>query len=102
MRVYKKNGANYEIEWEYDQKINFAHAICAADIHGQRYAVVGHRKDARDLLLIQCCNGQYQVELLDHDVGPANVLHSVVEGTDVLLAANREINEVAYYTLREM
>ena len=41
------------------------------------------------------------MELLDHDIGPANVLHFKLEGKDILLSANREINEVAYYELRE-
>ena len=45
--------------------------------------------------------GEYRVGVIDRDVGPANVLHAVVDGKDVLLSANREINEVAYYELSE-
>ena len=33
--------------------------------------------------------------------GAANVLHYVYEGKDVVIAANREINEIARYELTE-
>ena len=47
-------------------------------------------------------DGEYVVEVLDRDVGPANVLHSVVDGRDIILSANRETNEVAYYTVNSL
>ena len=34
-------------------------------------------------------------EIIDENVGPANVLHFVKDGKDVLVAANREIDEIA-------
>ena len=50
---------------------------------------------------MEYAGGEYRVGVIDRDVGPANVLHAVVDGKDVLLSANREINEVAYYELSE-
>ena len=54
---------------------------------------------ARDLLAVRFRDGQYTVEILDHDVGPANAVSFELDGQIRILAANREINEVAYYTV---
>ena len=43
-------------------------------------------------------NGGYREELLEEDTGAANVLHfRNRRGQDVLVAANREIDEVAMF-----
>ena len=99
LRVYHRDGDGYTPVFEYGRPLEFAHAICAGVICGGPMAVIGHRKGERDLLAVEYAGGDYRVSLLDHDVGPANVMHAVVEGKDVLLSANREINEVAYYEL---
>lgn len=101
MTVYKKGPQGYSHAFVYPEKIPFAHAICGATICGKPSAVVGHRKGNRDLLLVTFERGEYRVTVLDHDVGSANVMHCVVDGKDVLVSANREINEVAYYTLTD-
>lgn len=100
LRVYKHSEGGWEKVYQYEKPIAFAHAICAGDICGKARAIIGHRKEDRDLLAVSYSDG-YHVELLDHDIGPANVLHFKLEGKDILLSANREINEVAYYELRE-
>ncbi len=101
LAVYKKNNGAFEKVWQYEKQIPFAHAICKAQLGGREVAVVGHRKGERDLLMISREDGEYHVEILDHDVGPANVLY-YHKDQDILLAANREINEVAYYTLEDI
>lgn len=65
-------------------------------------AIIGYRKGERELLAVYWNDGEYVVEVLDRDVGPANVLHSVVDGRDIILSANRETNEVAYYTVNSL
>ena len=42
---------------------------------------------------------EYVYEIIDEDRGPANVFRFVRDGKDVLIAANRETDEVAMYTL---
>lgn len=101
LRVYRWENGTYRQVWQAAQPLPFAHAICAASIGEKQYVVVGHRQGARDLLLVSYTAGRYRTETIDRDVGPANVLHSVVDGKHILLSANREINEVAYYTLKE-
>ena len=99
LRVYKLCGGSYKQIFEYEKKIEFAHAICAGNLQGKDVAIIGHRKGDRDLLAVSYENSGYHVELLDHDVGPANAMYMKVDGKDVIISANREINEIAYYTV---
>ena len=99
LKVYKKQGDTYEKVFEYEKKLPFIHAICPAVFDGHEIAIVGYRSEERDLLAVRFLNGAYQVEILDHDVGPANARAAVVDGKTVVVSANREISEVAYYTL---
>ena len=42
---------------------------------------------------------QNQAQTLDQGCGAANVMHYVQEGKDIIIATNREINEIAMYEL---
>lgn len=101
LRVFKQRDGRFEKVFEYEKKIEFAHAICASRIGDKPFAVIGYRKGDRDLLAVKYESGNYVVEVLDHDVGPANAISFALEGKARVLSANREINEVAYYTLSE-
>ena len=101
LKVFKKTSGVFEPVFEYEKKIAFAHAICASEISGKSFAVIGHRKGDRDLLAVKHTDSGYTVETLDHDVGPANAISFRLDGKTRILSANREINEVAYYTLSE-
>lgn len=102
LKVFKETAGRFEPVFVYDKKIEFAHAICGAEYKGTEFAVVGHRKGDRDLLAVSCRSGRYTVEVIDHNVGPANVLSVQVDDRTVILSANREINEIAYYTVTEV
>ena len=95
LRVFKAG----ELVFEYEARIPFAHAICKAELGGRPIAVIGHRKEARDLLAVSFREGAYRVDVLDHDVGPANALSYELDGKTMVLSANRETNEIALYTL---
>lgn len=99
LAVYKKTGDSFEKVFEYAEKIPFAHAICRAEIDGETMAIIGHRKGDRDLLAVRYGRDGYYTELLDHDVGSANVLFAKIAEKNIIISANREINEVAYYTV---
>ena len=101
LSIYKYSNGNYKKQWQYDKEVPFAHALCGASICRQNVAILGHRKGSRDLLMVRWEDGAYQTETIDHDTGAANVLYRAVDGRDVVIAANREINEVAYYTFEE-
>ena len=100
LRILKRMDGRFEPVFVYDKKLPFLHAICAAEMEGRPLAVIGNREGDRDLMAVYYGDGAYRVEVLDHDVGPANVCSFQRNGQTVLLAANREINEIAYYILR--
>lgn len=78
----------------------FGHSIWGGTVCGGPAAFVGHRKGARNLLGITYENG-YHMEVLDSDVGSANVLKYDYRGGEYLVSANREINEIAFYAIEK-
>ena len=101
--IYKKTEGTYQKVYDFPEDAPFTHAIYGGDLCGIPSFVVGHRKGKRNLFVIRYNKetGSYGYEIIDEDVGPANVLHFVKDGIDVLVAANREIDEIAYYTITE-
>lgn len=59
--------------------------------------MLGNRKDGRDLIRLHHRGGTYEVEVIDHDCGPANCWGYTHEGSDYIISANRETDEVALY-----
>ena len=54
--------------WEDPQRRDFLHAIWAGRLAGSVCAVMGNRKDGRDLLRVWFENGGYHVEVIDHKI----------------------------------
>ena len=80
------------------------HATWACELLGKPTWIVGWRKGTKDTIAITWNpeSGTYQTEYIDRNTGCANALHFVnKEGRDVIVATNREINEVALYTFTE-
>lgn len=100
--IYKKKDQKFEKVYEYEKSAEFTHAIFGGDICGQKTLVVGHRKAERNLIAFTYNKetNAYEAKILDEDCGPANVFHYVNEGEDIVISANREIDEVAMYTFR--
>lgn len=99
--VYHHSEKGFVPVYNYDGNVDFAHAICACEICGVPTVVIGYRKGNRYLISI-CFDKEtkeYNATVLDKDVGSANVMHDIVDGRDILISANREINEVAYYII---
>lgn len=93
LRIYKGGEAVYE----YPEKLPFLHAIWAGTLRGRPTAVIGHRQGARRLLAFTYEGGAYRFRTLDDDRGPANVYGCQIDGKDILVACNRETDEVAMY-----
>ncbi|MDY4522294.1 MAG: hypothetical protein SPD80_01710 [Atopobium sp.] len=93
----KEQPDTFQKVWEDSQKHDFLHAIWSGFLAGQACAVLGNRKDDRDLLRLYYKDGAYGVEVIDHDCGPANVWVFQNDGNDVIISANRETNEAALY-----
>lgn len=76
------------------------HALWGGKILGETSLVIGHRKALGRLMLIKYNEStqKYEYTLIDEGRGPANVNHYVDEdGKDVIIAANRETDEIAAY-----
>lgn len=101
MRIYKKQNGRFQKVYEYGRKLPFCHAFYGGTLCGKPTLVVGHRAGARDFLAFTYDSetGSYQAEWIDHGRGPANTLHYQLHGKDVLVATNRETDEVALYEL---
>jgi len=104
LAIYHLDDNNrYQKVWEYGEPCEFLHAIWAGSLLGKPSWVVGHRKGKRNTMLIRWSPEQgYTAELIDQNTGAANVLHFVNQaGEDVIIATNREIDEIAMYTFTE-
>lgn len=100
--IYKEWGDTFERIYTYPQKLEFLHAIYGGELCRRPGLVIGHRKGARLLLAIRSDRrGSYKCQILDSGRGAANVLHYCKDGRDYLIAANRETDEIAMYTLEE-
>jgi len=100
--VWHEGAGGFAPVWTLAEDAPFSHAICGGMIAGAPTFVTGHRAGKKALLAIRYerAAGQYSVTVLDEGRGPANVMHFVnAAGVDVLIAANRETDEVALYEL---
>lgn len=98
---------NYVPQWKYgepESATEMAHATWAGELLGRPAWVVGWRKGTKDTIAItwNAEAGSYKTEFIDRNTGCANALHFVdKDGRDVIVGTNREIDEVAYYTITE-
>lgn len=106
LTIYHLDGdGRYVPQWKYpapERDTEMLHATCADVICGKPTWVVGWRKGTRDTIAITWdeAAGTYATEYLDRETGCANAMHFVnARGEDVVIGANREIDEVALYTL---
>ncbi len=98
LTIYKNKGGKFEPVYTCEKKMPFLHAIWGANIEGKEYAFIGNRQEDRELLAIHYDNG-YVIEILDQGAGPANCMYFKDGDAHKLIAANRETDEIAIYTL---
>lgn len=99
--ILKENGGTYETVYTSPEKLEFLHALCGGVIGGKPRVVVGMRGGSRNLVAYayDAATHSYTSEVIDTDCGSANVLHFVKDSNDIIVSANREINEIALYTV---
>ena len=102
IKIYKKVDGKYTCVKTFDKTYEFAHGIWGAEIFGKGAAIIGHRKAERDLLACTYDGSDYVMEVLDHDVGPANVRVYDKGGKVGLVSTNREINRIAFYEIESL
>lgn len=98
---------NYVPQWKYDRpekETEMLHATWACELLGKPSWIVGWRKGTKNTIAISwdAEAGTYTTEFIDQNTGCANAMHFVnSEGKDVVVATNREIDEVAMYIIEE-
>ena len=99
VKIYKRVNGAYACVKTFEEKYEFAHGIWGTEIDGKGIAIVGHRKGKRDLLACKYDGSSYVMEVLDEDVGPANVRCYAKGAKTGLVSTNREIDEIAFYEI---
>ncbi|PHV69647.1 hypothetical protein CS063_14590 [Sporanaerobium hydrogeniformans] len=98
--IYKKHKDSYQLDYEYPEKLDFLHALYGGKLWGKSRVIVGNRQGEKKLLSFSVDEkGKYEVEELDSGYGAANVMVYRKNQEDILVAANRETDEIAMYTL---
>lgn len=99
--IYKNINGTFEQVYEYEKDAEFLHAIYGGNLCGKPALVIGHRQGARNLMAFTYNEDgcKYQMEIIDPNCGSANVFHYIRDGKDVMIATNREIDEVAMYEI---
>lgn len=103
VRFYKKQDGEFKPVYEFEEKRDFLHSIYGGDLCGTPVLITGHRKAERDLMMFyyDAEEKTYKMDYIDKDCGSANVYHYVKDGKDMLVSTNREIDEVALYTIEK-
>jgi hypothetical protein len=101
LRIFRLVDGKYVLDYTYPEKLDFLHAIWSGKINGQPTVLLGHRKGNRDLFTLTYDKAQktYVRQTLDEDHGPANVTFIETADQQIIVATNRETNEVAMYVL---
>ncbi len=97
----------YVPQWKYprpEKETEMIHATWTCELLGVPTWIIGWRKGTKQTIAISWDSGagDYKTELIDKDTGCANAMHfKNSKGQDVIVATNREIDEVAMYTITE-
>ncbi|GAB1482593.1 hypothetical protein MASR2M78_14090 [Treponema sp.] len=98
--IYKKKNGKFLplIEHEYE----FGHVVWGGKILGKPAFIIGGRKGSRELNLFQwdASSASIKRSLIDNTGGPSNIAVWNKADSDVILAANREIGEIALYEIK--
>ncbi len=100
--IYRNEDGGFKRVYEYGEKAEFAHSIYGGSLCGRPAVVIGHRKGKRNLIAFFWNEEKkdFDTQILDEDCGSANVYHYEKDGKDIIISTNREINEIAMYTIQ--
>ena len=103
IKIYKKADGKYTCVKTFEGSYEFLHGIWGAEILGKGMAIIGNRKGDRDLMACYYDGKDYVLEVLDHNVGPANTRVYKKPGNKLgILSTNREIDEIAFYEIESL
>lgn len=102
VKIFKRKQSGEFVKiYEREKKLPFAHAIWGETIDGRAFAFLGGREGERELIAVSYDRekGAYTEALIDRGAGAANCMVFRDREEIRLLAANRETDEVAVYSL---
>jgi len=85
----------------YEHEYEFGHVVWGGKIMKKPAFIIGGRKGSRELICYQLEQGEIKEFLIDNTGGPSNIAVINTEKADIVLAANREIGEMALYEITE-
>ena len=99
-RVYKKIDGEFRKVFEHPEVTEFYHVVVGTTLAGKPVFIGGCRRGRQQLFYVHAVADnplELKAELIDEGVGPSNVHVVHEEKRDIIVAANREINEAALY-----
>lgn len=101
LSIWKKTADKFSKVYEHPKKLPFIHAIWGEEVDGKVYGFVGCREGDRDLIAVSWNDSgeKWEISGLDAGAGAANVMYYKDGDHHCLLAANRETDEIAVYSL---
>ena len=97
LSVYHQSAEGFKEVWKYDHDLPFLHAIWLCEIDGRPTALVGNRQGDREFFALSYYDGAYHTDEIDRGAGATNAMTFTKDGKTVIMAANRETDEVALY-----
>jgi len=97
--IYKKVDGQYQSVFTYHKPLDFYHAIYADTFNSIPSFVIGARKEDMDLFLVQYDVKEKKItsHLIDSAVGSSNARIIHTADGDLILSANRQIDQAAIY-----
>lgn len=95
--IYKKIDGKLVPVHEYEYE--FGHVVWGGEILNKPSFIIGGRKGSRELVCFQMNSGKIEHFIIDNTGGPSNIAVINTKDSDIILAANREIGEVAVYEI---
>ena len=97
INVYKLISGKYTVVYTYPNEIDFAHALVGTTLCGKNCFVAGIRRVNCEIFVLTYENKQFKVDIVDTNVGPANLDVVHFNDKEYILAANHTKNEAAIY-----
>ena len=100
-KIYKLRFGKYAPVYGLEEPAPFLHALYGGPLCGRQTVIFGHRQGKRNLtaLYYDSQERSYKTDVIDYNCGSANVLCRKNGNTDYIFSANREIDQVAMYTV---
>lgn len=94
-KIYKEVDGEWKVIHEHTYE--FGHVVWGGKIQGEAAMIIGGRKGEMELILYTMKDGKFVETLIDNTGGASNIAVANCGSEDIILAANRQIGEIAVY-----